>query len=140
MTDAIIKVSAVQAAAKVTGLPGLKGEKGDGSMLEHITPIALGSNRVAAMTANGIDYADPNASGETLGFTKYAVTENNLATILFNGNLNGFSGLTIGTPIYLASNGTITQTAPNTGTVQCLGVAISSNTINIQIQPKILIE
>lgn len=140
MADAIVKVSVVQAVAKVTGLPGLKGEKGDSSTLEMHSDIALGSNRVVAMTSSGINYADSLMIAETLGFTKYAIEANNIATILFNGELGGFSGLMIGLPIYLASNGTITQTPPETGMFQQLGAAISETTINIQIQPLIILE
>jgi hypothetical protein len=136
---AIVKVYSPQAVVKVTGLPGLKGEKGDGSTLEHPTTVALGGNRAVAMTSNGINYADSLNTGATLGFTKYAIDANATATILLGGDLNGFSGLTIGSLIYLASNGTITQTPPTVGTLQILGVAISDTKINIQIQPPIFL-
>lgn len=89
---------------------------------------ALGSQR--AVTASG-EYAGIKPA---IGFTSQAVTVGLEAPIVTTGELNGFSGLTAGEPIYLAENGLITHIAPVTGLYQLLGYAKSSSTIIIQIQ------
>lgn len=109
------------------------------STLEYPSQIALGGSRVVAITSTGIEYADPQASGATLGFTKYATDANSTATILFSGELGGFSGLDIGQPVYLSTNGTITQTPTMVGNLQIVGVAIGDSKINIQIQPPVFL-
>lgn len=89
---------------------------------------ALGSQR--AVTASG-EYAGIKPA---IGFTSQAVIMGMEAPVMTTGELNGFSGLTAGEPIYLAENGLITHIAPIIGLYQLLGYAKSSSTIIIQIQ------
>jgi hypothetical protein len=93
-----------------------------------LTSEALGSQR--AVTASG-EYAGIKPA---IGFTSQAVSAGMEAPVMTTGELNGFSGLTAGEPIYLAENGLITHTAPISGLYQLLGYAKSSSTIIIQIQ------
>lgn len=134
-----VTVNKVVSSVAINGAIIIK-ENSTPQALEIPTAIALGGNRVVAMTNAGIGYADPLVSGMTLGFTKYATTENTTATILTTGGLDGFSGLTSGAPIYLATNGTISHTPPTVGLLQQLGVAISDTKINIQIEIAINLE
>jgi propanediol utilization protein len=89
---------------------------------------ALGSQR--AVTASG-EYAGTKPA---IGFTSQAVSVGMDAPVVTAGDLNGFSGLILGAPIYLGLNGILTQTPVTTGIHQQLGYAKSSSTIIIQIQ------
>lgn len=49
--------------------------------------------------------------------------------VLILGIQDGFSGLTIGTRVYLGISGGITETAPNVGYQQVLGTAVATDTV-----------
>ncbi len=133
-----VSLTKVQTNVGIDGVIVVK-ENNTPSALKILTSLPFGGNRVIAMTSTGIDYADFLNANETLGFTKYAASANTLATILFNGDLNGFTGLIVGQLIYLSTNGTITQTPPTSGNLQILGVAISDTKISINIQQPIFL-
>ena len=96
-----------------------------------IAQYALGSQR--AVTAGG-EYAGLKPA---IGFTSQAVNAGMEAPVVTAGDLNGFSGLIAGEPIYLGLNGVLTQTPVTTGIHQQLGYAKSSSTIIIQIQQSV---
>lgn len=52
-----------------------------------------------------------------------------LADVLFIGVLGGYSGLSIGQPVFVSTAGGPTHTPPTTGMVQQIGFAISSTEI-----------
>lgn len=124
----VVDVSKHQSNVSITGTSIVTENR-----VDYLTPIALGGLRVVSMTIDGLNYANSNAISEIIGFTRYAVDANRRVSIQFKGLLGGFTGLIAGQPIYLAPNGTITQTAPTVGVMQRLGVALDSGTINIQI-------
>lgn len=49
--------------------------------------------------------------------------------VILLGELSAYSGLSTGAKVFLSTSGTPTQTAPATGYVQNLGVAVNSTTI-----------
>ena len=103
----------------------------------------LSGNKVVAFTSNGVVYADnTNLShiGNILGFTRTSSESNSNTSIQTFGFLNGFYGLIPGLPIYLSSNGSITQTVPVTGFINNLGIALSSTELNINITMPIVKE
>lgn len=104
-----------------------------------IAAVNLTANKAVGMTASGLNYVDVTQPTIVMvvGFTKSDCTAGNTAIIQTMDSLEGFSGLTTGSTIYLAANGAITQTAPTTGRLQKLGTALSATKINIQIQPPI---
>jgi hypothetical protein len=110
---------------------GLKGDKGDFSESTVVAQSALGSQR--AITASG-EYAGVKPA---IGFSTQAVNQGADAPLLLAGELNGFSGLTAGEPVYLTTDGLISHTAPITGLYQKLGYAKTSSTIIIQIQQSV---
>lgn len=126
------------------GVQGIQGVKGDigptaGSAMNITATSALGGNRAITINNNDIVYASsdtPNANG-VIGFTSRAVVAGEIIDIITANDLGGFSGLTAGQPIYLSTNGTITQTIPSSGILQVLGSALSDTKINIKIQPSI---
>ena len=126
------------------GIQGIQGVKGDigptaGSAMNVTATSALGGNRAITIVNNNIVYASsdtPNSNG-VIGFTARAVVTGEVIDIITANDLGGFSGLTAGQPIYLSTNGTITQTVPTSGVLQVLGSALSDTKINIKIQPSI---
>jgi hypothetical protein len=107
------------------------------------TNIPLSGNKVIAYTANGVAYADnTNLThiGSVLGFTRTSCSANSNTSIQTFGFLNGFYGLNSGLPVYLSTNGDLTQTVPTTGFVNNLGIAISSTELNINITMPIVKE
>lgn len=107
------------------------------------TNIPLSGNKVIAYTSNGVAYADnTNLThiGSVLGFTRTSCSANSNTSIQTFGFLNGFYGLNSGLPVYLSTNGDLTQTVPTTGFVNNLGIAISSTELNINITMPIVKE
>lgn len=102
-----------------------------------VASIPLGGNR--AIMANGqyADFTDISTLGKVIGITQVAVDIGESVNIVYAGNLNGFTGLTINEPVYLSSNGTLTQILPTSGYIQKLGQATSSDTILININAPI---
>ena len=122
-----VKVDAPLVVAGIQGPPGvvLPG------MLSLVATTDIGGGR--AINASG-GYAGETAA---IGVTTQAVTTGGILNVMNLGELNGFSGLTPGNPIYLGLNGVITQTPVTTGIHQQLGVAKTSSTIIIQIQQSV---
>jgi hypothetical protein len=94
---------------------------------------AMVSNKVVAATLTGCEYADNSAFCQVLGFTKSSAQSGALVMVTADGEMTGFTGLTQGQPIYLGSNGNITQVIPTSGFVQQLGLATSATSINIRL-------
>lgn len=105
-----------------------------------ITPIALLKNRVVCMTASGFAYGNVSTSHDVVGFVVLNASANGNTVIQKTGELDGFSGMTVGSPIYFADYGTITQIVPTASRLQCLGVAISATKILIQISPPVFLD
>jgi hypothetical protein len=123
------------------GSQGIKGDTGAGSgaVLTMVATSDLGGNRAVTLVDNNIAYAssDVNNANGVIGFTARAITIGEQMDIVTSNDLGGFSNLIAGQPIYLSTNGTITQTIPTTGIFQVLGSALTSTKINIKIQPPI---
>ena len=125
----------------IQGQQGIKGDTGAGSgaVLTVVATSDLGGNRAVTLDGENVIYASSdtiNANG-VIGFTARAAVIGDTIDIITNNDLNGFSNLIAGQPIYLSTNGTITQTLPNAGILQTLGSALSDTKINIKIQPPI---
>ena len=121
-------------SAGIQGPEGIQGISADGFFIQAPTPF--GAQRLLALTDTGLAYADHtdlSHVGKVIGFTTAAVEAGSLVKIRSVGELNGFSGLLPGMPIYLGSNGVITQTPVTSGIQQQVGVANTSNSIIIQI-------
>jgi hypothetical protein len=115
--------------AENVGLPGKNGIPLSAA-ITLISDKALGGNRVITNTLHYADNTNISHLGNILGFSEGAVNIGENLTIKFSGELDGFSSLTLA-PIYLSTNGTITQTVPTSGFILQLGTAISSTKILI---------
>jgi hypothetical protein len=127
--------SLVMLAAGIQGPQGLRGPIGlsGGTGFELIAGIDLGGNRAITGIAEYADNTDFKTIGRTIGITAGAASAGLPVSIVANGELDGFFGLTVNDPVYLSVNGTTTQTIPTTGYLQKLGVAVSDTRILIRI-------
>ena len=115
------------------GIRGLTGPTG-GTAIELIAGIDLGGNRVVTGEAGYADSSDLATISRAVGITVGAATAGSPVNIVASGELDGFFGLTVNTPVFLSTNGTLTHTAPVAGYIQRIGVAVSSTKILINIQ------
>jgi hypothetical protein len=84
--------------------------------------------------------ADASNSRPAHGFVLAAVTSGANATIYLQGVNTGLTSLTPGLQYYLAGTaGTATATAPSTGLIQPLGIAVSATAINFEFEPPVTI-
>lgn len=122
---------------------GTQGAAGISASITPLTMVAgevLGSLRAVININSQVFYANnenPLHSNKVIGIVTQAVNINESVTVQTSGELEGFFGLTIGEPVYLQSNGTITSVLPVIGFVQQLGIAITTTKILINIQPTI---
>lgn len=105
---------------------------------------ALGGHRMAVITAAGLaDYADntiPAHADLVHGLTTGAVASGDMAQVLTRGEITEPSwNWTPGLPLYLVSNGLMSQTPPVSGFSLPAGSAISPTKIFIEFQPPTLL-
>lgn len=120
---------------------GVPGPSGSSVQFTQVNAAqALGGNRVVVLTPSGAIYADnrsPSHANKIVGVTVGAASMGSNASIQAAGELDGFSALTPGDPVYLSIDGIITQTLPNSGFLSQIGVAKTSTKVLINIQPSI---
>lgn len=98
--------------------------------------IALQPFKAVISTPTGCTYADNSIishMSKVIGITSVSAAANSQITIYSSGLLSGFSGLTANSPIFLSTNGDITQTIPTSGFLQKLGVAASDTEVIINV-------
>ena len=107
-----------------------------------VTAPTITATAAAALSAGNLVYidsatgqvrpADNSLGRKTSGFVLSAYGAGATATVRTAGRLTGLSGLTPGSPYYLATAGGITDTAPTTTglTWQYVGVAVSATELN----------
>ena len=116
------------------GLQGKQGIQGDSNSFTIIAPVDLGGHRVVMANGYYADNSDMNTVNRAIGVTQGAATAGSQAVIICQGALDGLSGLVINNPLYLSSNGTVTQTLPVAGYIQQIGVASSETRAIIGIK------
>lgn len=119
------------------GPPGLVGQ----AVTDVISAAdsALGGHRVVRATATGVAYAsaaDPEVAA-VLGVTTHAANAGDDITIRVAGALTEPSWMWGPGPVYLASNGLLSQMPPTIGAIKEIGVALNQTTLLIRIQPEI---
>lgn len=118
-----------------------------GSSIETLSLIAgenLSGHRAVCVKSDGkVYYADSSdiATKGVLGVTQNAVSANENVTVMTYGQLSNVGGwsFTAGNPVFVASNGQISSTVSGTAYVCAVGLAISDDTINIEVQPIIIL-
>jgi hypothetical protein len=140
--NSIIEVS--QVVTTLTGAfpAGLRGEKGEAGAISAILPSTLPIvNSLTALAYDTISaklvvasHDNLNIIGKVVGITKGASSAGSYVTIISTGGqLDGFSGLTVGAKYYLSTNGQLTTTVPTTGFIQQIGVAMTTTMIAVNL-------
>lgn len=143
-SEIAVQVSPGSAPAPVIGYPtqGPAGPPGPagGAALVRVADGPIGGYRVVrSLDAARVGYADssqPTHGDDTIGITQNAAIDGDNITVVTQGpiSFNGWA-LTPGAPIYLGTNGLITQNAPETGFVQTIGHAEDATTVFVDIEP-----
>ena len=133
---------------KNNGLSGPKGDKGESGKIETFIcgeNVGIGGHRVVYLdNANRlIKYASNdnlNSVKKIVGITTQASTFENEQNVITSGELSdpSFNFTNINEPIYLGTNGLITQNYPS-GTCIILGFALSLNKMYVNIQQLIIL-
>lgn len=125
------------------GPPGLDGADG-GQSINRTAATALGGHRVVRSTAaSTVGYADATNTehgDDTVGITVGAAAEDAEVEVQRTGSLTfGGWSWTQGLPVFLSTNGTLTQTPPDDTHAfsQIVGHAESATALFIQIEPPI---
>lgn len=124
---------------------GAKGEPGvaGGTVLEYPAGHVMSGHRIVVLEAGEAVYADhtvPAHANKILGMTTGAVIEHETTTIQTGGELTEPSWTwTLDVPIWLSTNGLLTQTAPTTGFSLIVGFPITATKIFIDIREPIFL-
>ena len=126
----------------ISWVPGIPGPPGDGVTFTALADQNIDIHRVVRSTATGCDYADSSDLthlGKVIGITNATTLQGSLVKIWPAGKITDLSfNFTLG-PVYLTTNGFMTQTPPTTGFIQQIGVALSQTTILVQILSPIVV-
>ncbi|MDD4995785.1 MAG: hypothetical protein PHW53_04980 [Patescibacteria group bacterium] len=125
----------VQGPPGIQGIPGPSG----GVALQLTAGVALGGNRLITGAAQYADSSDAATAGRAIGITAGAASAGALVDVVVAGELDGFGGLTINSPVYASVNGTFTQTEPVTGYSQQVGIAVSASKLMVRLFPPIIL-
>lgn len=99
----------------------------------------LPSGGLVALDASGeLIRADAALQIPAIGLTREAAEIGDMVKIVQIGRINGFTGLTPGGTCWLGASGALTQTAPTSGLTQEIGVALTADTILLDLQIPIL--
>ena len=133
MSDSIILVEKPPDIQLITlGIQGPAGPAGaTAQVTQKVAPFAIGGQRILVGIAGSIAYAsNANLShaGKVIGISVNAATTGQLVDIHESGEITDSSWTwTIDQPVYLGTNGLMTQTPPATGSalfLQVLGFAV----------------
>ena len=127
----------ILAGLGLQGPPGIAGTTG--AALQLIAGMALGGNRVVTGAAQYADSSDLATAGRAIGITQGAASLGAPVNIVASGELDGFFGLIVDQPAFVAANGTVSQSLPGSGYLQSLGVAVSASRLLINISPPLIL-
>ena len=105
-----------------------------------LAATALGGHRAVRATSVGAVYADAYTLGVSalLGITIHAALVGTPVTIRASGELNEPSWAWVDGPVYLGAQGQLTQTPPIAAAVVEIGVAVTTTTLLVRIQPEVI--
>jgi hypothetical protein len=128
------------------GPPGRNGDAGgDGSNLTYIAGGAIGGHRFVALDGDELRYAGNDAIEDaslTLGLSLNAAASGGDVEVQFSGPVfNAGWSWSPGLPVYLGTNGQLTQTPPAAPAVFALtvGHALAADTLNLRIGDPIIL-
>lgn len=130
-----------EVAIDVVVIEGPRGPAG-ANVIELTAATAIGGHRVVIAGDDGVEIAssdNPAHAGRVVGVTTGAAEQGATAFVQQTGELVELSWNWTLSPIYLGTNGVLTQTAPAVGFSQQIGVATAPTKILINVGPAILL-
>ena len=127
------------------GLPGSSVSAGASSYVAQtqIASESIGGHTVVYMSPTGVAKASSsviNTANKILGLTYTSVVNGQPVEVVTSGTITEPSwNWIIGDPIFLSTNGTLTQTLPTSGYILQIGVATNTNIINIDLKLPIIL-
>lgn len=119
------------------GPPGPPGPAGDGSTITKIATANISGHRVViASGSNGAAIADkdtPDHMHRVIGITRGAATTGSQIQIAGAGEMTEPSWNWSLGPVWLGSDGVLTQTLPTTGFILMIGTAIAPTVLMVKI-------
>jgi hypothetical protein len=132
----------LQGPRGVQGPQGDPGLSGDAALVTAVAAVSLGGHRAVVFIGDEsqqVIYADQSIASHAerfLGVTTGAADAVATVTIQTGGELTEPSWNWItGLPVYLSTQGLLTQTPPTTGFLQIVGLALGATRLLIQHQP-----
>jgi hypothetical protein len=127
--------------AAVQGPPGPPGQT-ISTMIVVAAQTISGYSAVSAVSGQAIpaDSSDVSHQGNLLGIAIGGALATAPVTVQFFGSLtyNGWAW-TLNHPIFLGTNGALTQTPPTSGYSQIIGRPITSTSMLVDIQPAVIL-
>jgi len=138
-TETGVTVQPTDAAVIVITHTGPRGPAGDAvASVDKIAAQALGGNRVVKIAPAGeVDYASSASPGDgalVLGVTTGAAVMGASIEVQTGGEMVELSWTWTLGPVFLGLNGLLTQTAPTSGFIQQIGIALSATVLLIDVQ------
>ena len=136
MSDIIVETNKNEVVIEMSGA-GPRGEKGDAGSTEINlnTNSTIGGNRAISVLDGFAIYADSDLYLHTVGISTTATSSGEECIVQTSGKMIITSaGFTINELVYLSTNGTLTQTEPEYGISQVLGIAYDTDVLLIDIQ------
>lgn len=128
------------------GPPGIQGPVGPfgGSALSYPAGEAIGGHRMVALNdSQQAMYADNTNllhANKVLGMTTGAAAMGDMVSILTSGEMVEPSwAWALNKPIYIGSNGLLTQTPPVTGFSQIVGFPIAANKVFVSLREPLIL-
>ncbi len=137
----VLVLGSAQGPAGVPGVAGLDGQSAVPN-IAYYAGEAIGGGRAVYIDGGVAYYADKdNTSADAvLGITLNAASIAGSLNIRYIGVIVEPSwAWTPGEPVYLSTNGMLTQVAPTTGALVELGVALTATSLNIRIQEAVFL-
>lgn len=99
----------------------------------------ISSGRLLEVRSGKVYYHDPNGTKEPYGIAGNAALEDDTVIVTLSGDITitGW-GLTAEAVYYSRDNGAIATSPNGTGRSQMIGVSVSTNTLNVNIQQPII--
>lgn len=140
-TETVLESPAQQGPPGPQGLPGQAGV----AYLTYVADGALGGHRVVVPTTAGkVGYADNTNvahANTVLGLTLGAAVDGDDVNVQTSGEVTEPSwNWTMGLPVFLATNGLLTQSYPTAAFVIILGVAVAPTKLVVDVKIPFVLE
>lgn len=134
-----------QSLVSTVSVPGPQGPKGDSGDAADVPTFEAGENlsakraiRVENDLAYYADGSNASQAGKALGVSVGAVSAGDTVTVRMTGMITEPTWTLTEGPVFVGSNGQLTQSLAGLAFIQQIGVAVSATQININPQLAIL--